>query len=54
MFFTHLIKISYFNSFSYEQVSKEGENFTVETEVARMSELVRAMLDGEMKMVATS
>ena len=29
------------------QVSKEGEFFTVETEVARMSELVRGMLDGE-------
>ena len=29
------------------QVSKEGEFFTVETEVARMSELVRGMLDGK-------
>ncbi|KAL3761331.1 hypothetical protein ACHAWU_000465 [Discostella pseudostelligera] len=28
-------------------VSKEGESFTVETEVARMSELVRAMLDDD-------
>jgi hypothetical protein len=28
------------------QVSKEGETFTVDIDVARMSELVRGMLEG--------
>ena len=29
------------------QVSKEGDDFTVDMEVARMSELVKGMLEGE-------